>query len=169
MPEFSPRTSTWLRRPRFLGLPGLSGPSGGQPGPPSLLLPPRPPAGFGAAAADLAIVALLGSQPVAAPGTLAPAPVTAASVVSLTRLTLARLAARRCALAAHTQPVRCQSGYLSSVPFSSGKTAPAARPRPSDTAPAAYALAAARPAAAASGSGWPAAGRRRNAGASQRR
>jgi hypothetical protein len=53
-------------------------------------------AGFGAAAADLAIVALLGSQLVAAPGTLAPAPVTAAAIASLTRLTLARRAARRC-------------------------------------------------------------------------
>jgi hypothetical protein len=55
-------------------------------------------AGFGAAAADLAIVTLLGSQLVTAPGTLAPAPVTTA-VVSLTRLTFAR----HCARAAHTR------------------------------------------------------------------
>jgi hypothetical protein len=58
-------------------------------------------AGFGAAATDLAIIALLASQLAAAPGTLSPAPITAAAIASLTRLTLARRAARRCARAAH--------------------------------------------------------------------
>lgn len=52
--------------------------------------------GFGAAAADLAIIALLASQLASAPGTLAPLPVAAATAASLTRLTLARRAARTC-------------------------------------------------------------------------
>jgi hypothetical protein len=52
--------------------------------------------GFGAAAADLAIIALLASQLASAPGTLAPLPVAAATAASLTRLTLARKAARKC-------------------------------------------------------------------------
>ena len=52
--------------------------------------------GFGAAAADLAIIALLASQVASAPGTLAPLPVAAATAASLTRLTLARKAARNC-------------------------------------------------------------------------
>jgi hypothetical protein len=53
-------------------------------------------AGFGAAAADLAIFALLTSQLISAPDTLAPLPVAAATAASLTRLTLARRAARKC-------------------------------------------------------------------------
>lgn len=53
-------------------------------------------AGFGSAAADLAILALLASQLTSAPGTLSPLPVAAATAASLTRLTLARQAARRC-------------------------------------------------------------------------
>jgi HAAS len=53
-------------------------------------------AGFGAAAADLAIFVLLASQLASAPSTLAPAPVAAAAIASLTRLTLARRGARRC-------------------------------------------------------------------------
>jgi len=53
-------------------------------------------AGFGAAAADLAVLALLVSQLTSAPGTLAPLPVAVATAASLTRLTLARRAARRC-------------------------------------------------------------------------
>ena len=52
--------------------------------------------GFGAAAADLAIIALLASQVASAPGPLAPLPVAAATAASLTRLTLARKAARNC-------------------------------------------------------------------------
>lgn len=52
-------------------------------------------AGFGAAAADLAVFALLASQVASAPGALAPAPVLAAATASLTRLTLSRRAARR--------------------------------------------------------------------------
>lgn len=52
--------------------------------------------GFGAAAADLAIIALLASQLVSAPGTLARLPVAAATAASLTRLALARNAARKC-------------------------------------------------------------------------
>jgi len=57
--------------------------------------------GLGAAAADLAVFALLASQLVAAPGTLAPAPAAAAALASATRLSLAGRAARRC-LAART-------------------------------------------------------------------
>ncbi len=53
-------------------------------------------AGFGAAAADLAILTLLASQLASAPGTLAPLPVAAATAASLTRLTLARRAGGRC-------------------------------------------------------------------------
>ena len=53
-------------------------------------------AGFGAAAADLAIFALLASQLASEPGTLAPLPVAAAATASLTRVTLARRAARNC-------------------------------------------------------------------------
>jgi hypothetical protein len=53
-------------------------------------------AGFGVAAADLAVLALLVSQLTSHPGTLAPFPVAAATAASLTRLTLARRAARRC-------------------------------------------------------------------------
>jgi HAAS len=53
-------------------------------------------AGFGAAAADLAVFALLASQLTSAPGTLAPFPVAAATAASLTRLALARRAACRC-------------------------------------------------------------------------
>jgi HAAS domain-containing protein len=53
-------------------------------------------AGIGAAAVDLAILGMLVSKLVSAPGTLAPLPVAAATAASLTRLTLARLAARRC-------------------------------------------------------------------------
>jgi hypothetical protein len=53
-------------------------------------------AGFGAVAADLAILAVLVSQLTSTPGTLAPLPVAAATAASLTRLTLARRAARRC-------------------------------------------------------------------------
>jgi hypothetical protein len=53
-------------------------------------------AGFSAAAADLAILAVLGSQLASAPGTLAPLPVAAAAAASLTRLTLARRAASKC-------------------------------------------------------------------------
>jgi hypothetical protein len=56
-------------------------------------------AGFGAAAADLAVFALLASQLASAPAALAPVPVTAAAIASLTRLTLARRAARRCLVA----------------------------------------------------------------------
>lgn len=53
-------------------------------------------AGFGAAAADLAILAVLGSQLASAPGTLAPLPVAAAAAASLTRLAFARRAASNC-------------------------------------------------------------------------
>ena len=53
-------------------------------------------AGFGAAAADLAILAVLVSQLTSTPGTLAPLPVAAATAASLSRLTLARRAARKC-------------------------------------------------------------------------
>jgi len=53
-------------------------------------------AGFGAAAADLAVFALLAGQLATAPATLAPVPVAIAAIASLTRLTLARRAARRC-------------------------------------------------------------------------
>jgi hypothetical protein len=51
---------------------------------------------LGATAADLSVFALLASQLVRAPGTLAPAPVAIAAAASLTRLTLARRATRRC-------------------------------------------------------------------------
>lgn len=53
-------------------------------------------AGFGSAAADLAILTVLASQLTKAPGTLAPLPVAVATAASLTRLVLARRAARRC-------------------------------------------------------------------------
>jgi hypothetical protein len=53
-------------------------------------------AGFGAAAADTAIFALLASELISAPARLAPAPVAAAALASLIRFTLARRAARRC-------------------------------------------------------------------------
>jgi hypothetical protein len=53
-------------------------------------------AGFGAMGADLTVFALLASQLLTAPGTLAPAPIAAAAAASLIRLTLARRAARRC-------------------------------------------------------------------------
>jgi hypothetical protein len=53
-------------------------------------------AGFGAMTVDLIIFVLLASQLVAAPGTLAPAPVAVATAASLLRLTLARRAGRRC-------------------------------------------------------------------------
>ncbi len=52
--------------------------------------------GFGAAAADLAIITLLASQLASAPGTLAPLPVAAATAASLTRLSFARRASRTC-------------------------------------------------------------------------
>lgn len=51
---------------------------------------------LGAITADMAVFALLASQLISAPGTLSPAPVTAAAVASLTRLTLTKRAARRC-------------------------------------------------------------------------
>ena len=50
--------------------------------------------GYGAATADLAILALLASQLITACSSLAPLPVAAAAAASLTRLTLARRAAR---------------------------------------------------------------------------
>lgn len=53
-------------------------------------------AGFGAAAADLVLLALLASQLTRAPGTLDAFPVAAATAASLTRLALARRAARSC-------------------------------------------------------------------------
>ena len=53
-------------------------------------------AGFGAAAADLVMVALLASQALTAPGTLALLPAAVAAAASLTRFTLARRAACRC-------------------------------------------------------------------------
>ena len=53
-------------------------------------------AGFGAAAADLAVFILLASTLATAPAALSPAPVLAAATASLARLTLARRAARRC-------------------------------------------------------------------------
>ena len=53
-------------------------------------------AGFGAAAADLAVFILLASKLATAPAALSPAPVLAAATASLARLTLARRAARRC-------------------------------------------------------------------------
>lgn len=53
-------------------------------------------AGYGAAAADVMLLALLASQLATAPARLAPLPVAAAAVASLTRLTLAPRAARRC-------------------------------------------------------------------------
>jgi hypothetical protein len=53
-------------------------------------------AGFGAAAADLAIFILLTSKLASAPAALAPAPVLAAAIASLARFTLARRAARHC-------------------------------------------------------------------------
>ena len=68
-------------------------------------------AGFGAATADLAILAVLASQLASAPGTLAPLPVAAATAASLTRLTLARRAARRC-LATRATLTRGQHGTL---------------------------------------------------------
>ena len=53
-------------------------------------------AGFGARPADVPVFALLASQLLNAPGTLAPAPIAAAATASLIRLTLARRPARRC-------------------------------------------------------------------------
>ena len=47
-------------------------------------------------AADVTVFALLASQLLNAPGTLAPAPIAAAATASLTPLTLARRAAPRC-------------------------------------------------------------------------
>lgn len=52
--------------------------------------------GYGTAAADIAIFALLAHQLAVAPAVLAPFPVTAAAIASLARLTLARRAAQRC-------------------------------------------------------------------------
>lgn len=66
------------------------------PDPPRIAAATAATAGFGAAAADLAVFALLASQLASAPAALAPIPVTAAAMASLTRLTLARRAARRC-------------------------------------------------------------------------
>jgi hypothetical protein len=66
------------------------------PGRPRLAPAAAATAGFGAMAADLTIFALLASQLLTAPGTLAPAPTAAAATASLIRLTLARRAARRC-------------------------------------------------------------------------
>jgi hypothetical protein len=53
-------------------------------------------AGFGAAAADVALFVLLASQLTVAPGALAAAPAAAAAAASATRLFLAGRAARRC-------------------------------------------------------------------------
>jgi hypothetical protein len=53
-------------------------------------------AGFGAAAADVALFVLLASQLTVAPGVLAAAPAAAAAAASATRLFLAGRAARRC-------------------------------------------------------------------------
>jgi hypothetical protein len=53
-------------------------------------------AGFGAAAADVAVFILLASKLASAPTALAPSPVLLAATASLTRLTLARRAARNC-------------------------------------------------------------------------
>ena len=53
-------------------------------------------AGFGAPAADLALLALLESPLTRAPGTLDALPVAAAAAASLTRLALARRAIRSC-------------------------------------------------------------------------
>lgn len=53
-------------------------------------------AGFGAAAADLAVFMLLASKLASTPAALAPLPVLAAATASLTRLTLARRAAQHC-------------------------------------------------------------------------
>jgi hypothetical protein len=67
-------------------------------------LPPRPRqgptvaviAGFGAAGADLVLLAVVAGLAALAPGRLAPLPVALAAAASLTRLTLAARAARRC-------------------------------------------------------------------------
>jgi hypothetical protein len=67
-------------------------------------LPPRPRlapstaavAGFGAATADLILLAVLASQVAVAPGTLAAVPVCLAAAASTTRLVLARRAGQRC-------------------------------------------------------------------------
>jgi len=53
-------------------------------------------AGFGAAAADVAVFILLASKLATTPAALAPAPALIAATASLTRLTLARRSARRC-------------------------------------------------------------------------
>lgn len=53
-------------------------------------------AGLGAGAADLLMIILLGCELAAAPGTLAPVPITVAAAVSLLRLVLARRAGLRC-------------------------------------------------------------------------
>ncbi len=66
------------------------------PGRPRIAAATAATAGFGAAAADLAIFALLASQLISAPGTLAPLPVAAATAASLTRFALARQAAHKC-------------------------------------------------------------------------
>jgi hypothetical protein len=66
------------------------------PAPPRLAPAAAATAGFGAMAADVTVFALLASQLLNAPGTLAPAPIAAATTASLIRLTLARRAARRC-------------------------------------------------------------------------
>lgn len=66
------------------------------PGRPRIAVTTAAAAGFGVAAADLALVALLASQLASAPGTLAPLPIAAATAASLTRLTLARRAALNC-------------------------------------------------------------------------
>jgi hypothetical protein len=66
------------------------------PGRPRLAPAAAATAGFGAMAADVTIFALLASQLLTAPGTLAPAPIAAAATASLIRLTLAQRAARRC-------------------------------------------------------------------------
>ena len=59
-------------------------------------------AGFGTAAAELAIFALVASQIHSAPATLDPAPVTAAAAGTLVHLTLTRRSSRRYARAAHS-------------------------------------------------------------------
>jgi hypothetical protein len=66
------------------------------PGRPRLAPTAAATAGFGAMAADVTVFALLASQLLTAPGTLAPAPVAAAAAASLVRLTLTRRATRRC-------------------------------------------------------------------------
>jgi hypothetical protein len=53
-------------------------------------------AGFGAATADVILLALLASQLATAPARLAAAPIAVAAAASTTRLILARRAGRRC-------------------------------------------------------------------------